>query len=178
VSALANTEVGNYLNKHFASSYQKVGTFKLVNGQKQGGNVASYFCTADGEVLHAIPGPVDAATLLRESRWVVETYKKARLDGSQDTLALQQAFRRAHVDRVPAGAMKVNWKQLPFYQPTEEAIAMLLDTNPTLKKLDQQGQVHFLLALYPLVKLEKVYKAVYEKVLNEKISTRPVEERN
>ncbi len=178
MNALANTEVGNYLNKHFASSYQKVGTFKLVNGQKQGGNVASYFCTADGEVLHAVPGPVDAATLLREARWVVETYKMARLDRSHDTLALQQAFRLAHVDRLPPGTTKVNWKLLPFYQPSDEAIAMQLDTNPTLKKLDQQGQVHLLLALYPLVKLEKVYKAVYEKVLNEKVSTRPVEERN
>jgi hypothetical protein len=178
VNALANVEVGNYLNKHFASTYQKVGTFKLVNGQKQGGNVASYFCTSEGEVLHAVPGPVDAATLLREARWVIETYKMARLDGSRDTLAVQQAFRLAHIDRLPAGTTTVNWKGLPFYQPSEEAIAMLLDTNPTLRKLNQQGQVHLLLALYPLVKLDKVYKAVYEKVLNEKVSTRPVEERN
>jgi hypothetical protein len=48
-----------------------VGTFRIVNGQKQGGNVASYFCTPDGRVLHLIAGPVDGDTLIREARWVV-----------------------------------------------------------------------------------------------------------
>ena len=52
MNALANKEVGKYLNKHFVSSYQKVGTFKIVGKQKQGGNVASYFCAPDGRVLH------------------------------------------------------------------------------------------------------------------------------
>jgi len=63
VNALANAEVGRFLNEHFVSSFQKVATFKIVGGQKQGGNVASYFCAPDGRVLHAIAGPVDAATL-------------------------------------------------------------------------------------------------------------------
>ena len=51
MNALANPEVGKYLNEYFASSYQKVATFKIVNGQKQGGNVAAYFCAPDGRVL-------------------------------------------------------------------------------------------------------------------------------
>jgi hypothetical protein len=178
VNALANAEVGDYLNKHFVSSYQKVGSFALVNGQKQGGNVVSYFCTPDGEVLHAVPGPVDAATLLREARWVVETGKMAVLEAHGDARAVKQAFRQAHADRLPPGTTKLNWKRLPFYQPTEEALAAVLDANPVTKRLDQQGQVHLLLAMYPLVKLDQAYKVVYEKVLNEKISTRPVEERH
>src|SRR5207253_3715095 len=69
---LANAEVGKYLNEFFVPSYQKVATFKIVDGQKQGGNVASYFCAPDGRVLHVVAGPVDAATLLREAKWVVE----------------------------------------------------------------------------------------------------------
>ena len=77
MNALANDEVGKYLNEHFVSSYQKVATFKVVGGQKQGGNVASYFCAPDGRVLHVIAGPVDAATFLREAKWVVETTKLA-----------------------------------------------------------------------------------------------------
>ncbi len=43
MNALANDEVGKYLNEFFVSSYQKVATFKIVGNQKQGGNVASYF---------------------------------------------------------------------------------------------------------------------------------------
>ena len=38
------------------SAFQKVGTFRISNGQKQGGNVASYFCTPDGQVLHLLAG--------------------------------------------------------------------------------------------------------------------------
>ena len=182
MNALANAEVGDYLNKHFAASYQKVGTFQLVRGQKQGGNVASYFCTPGGEILHAIPGPVDAATLLREARWVVETRKMALLDAGGDARKIKQAFRQAHVDRLAhadrlaEAAAKVNWKHLPFNEPSETVIAKWMDTSPVARQLDQQGKVHLLLALYPLVKLDQAYKVVYEKVLNEKISTQPVSE--
>ena len=52
MNALANPEVGKYLNEYFVSSFQKVATFRIVGKQKQGGNVASYFCAPDGRVLH------------------------------------------------------------------------------------------------------------------------------
>ena len=58
MNALADDRVGQYFNAHFVSAFQKVGTFKIVDGQKQGGNVAAYFCTADGRVLHVVAGPV------------------------------------------------------------------------------------------------------------------------
>ena len=76
MNALANAEVGKYLNEYFACSFQKVATFRIVGQQKQGGNVASYFCAPDGRVLHVVAGPVNADTLLREAKWVVETTKK------------------------------------------------------------------------------------------------------
>ena len=85
MNALADPQVGKYLNEHFASAFQKVGTFRIVNGQKQGGNVASYFCAQDGRVLHVIAGPVDAQTLLREARWVVETVKSSLAETKNGT---------------------------------------------------------------------------------------------
>jgi len=174
VNALANAEVGDYLNKHFAASYQKVGTFQLVRGQKQGGNVASYFCTPDGEILDAIAGPVDAATLLREARWVVETRKMAQLNARGDPRLVMQAFRQAHADRLGEAVPGVDWKRLPYFAPSEIRLAALLDTNPVAQQLDQEGKVHLILALYPLVKLDMAYKVIYEKVLGETISTQPV----
>jgi hypothetical protein len=176
VNALANDEVGKYLNQHFVSSFQKVGSFQIVDGQKQGGNVASYFCTPNGGILDAIAGPVDAATLLREARWVVETRKSALLESHGDMRRYQLFFRQAHADRLPsqAQASSVNWQRLPLYPPSEAALAGLLDNNPVVRQLDQQGKVHALLAVYPLVPLTQAYKVIYEKVLNEKISTRPV----
>ncbi len=62
MNALASPEVGKFVTENFCSSYQKVATFKIVGGAKQGGNVATYFCAPDGRVLHVIAGPVDAPT--------------------------------------------------------------------------------------------------------------------
>ena len=59
VNALANPEVGKYINEYFCSSFQKVATFKIVGKAKQGGNVATYFCAPDGRVLHCVAGPVE-----------------------------------------------------------------------------------------------------------------------
>jgi hypothetical protein len=102
VGALANAEVGKYLNENFVSSFQKVGTFKIVGNQKQGGNVASYFCAPDGRVLHVVAGPVNAATLLKESKWVVETTKKAIEESKGDGGKFKSIFRTAHANRLRA----------------------------------------------------------------------------
>ena len=55
------------MSDHFESTYQKVGTFRVVDGVKQGGNVAAYFCLADGTVVHAVAGVVDAKRFLQEA---------------------------------------------------------------------------------------------------------------
>ena len=158
MNALANPEVGKYLNEYFVSSYQKVATFKIVGKQKQGGNVASYFCTADGKVLHIVAGPVDAATLLREARWAIETYKMAALN---PRAGLKEFMGKAHARRL--------WDNYKY------------DIRPGARwhhrpELDKQGLVHRLLALGPLPRVGEVYEYVFEKILREKISLAPVEE--
>lgn len=102
MNALAAPEVGKYLNEYFCSSYQKVGTFKIVGANKQGGNVASYFCAPDGRVLHCVAGPVDSATLLREAKWVVETTEKAIKESKGDGGKFKAFFRTAHAERLRA----------------------------------------------------------------------------
>jgi hypothetical protein len=42
---------------------------------------------------------------------------------------------------------------------------------------DKQYKVHMLLFGYPLIKVEQVYRHVFEKILNEKVSTLPVVQR-
>ena len=100
MNALANPEVGKYVNENFSSSYQKVATFKIVGGAKQGGNVATYFCAPDGRVLHAIAGPVDAATFLREAKWVVETTRQAMKAADGDGGKFKAFFRAAHARKL------------------------------------------------------------------------------
>ena len=97
---MANPEVGKYLNEYFVSSYQKVATFKIVGKQKQGGNVAAYFCATDGRVLHVVAGPVDAKTLLKEAQWVVETTKKGLKEAKNDGSSFKAFFRKAHAERL------------------------------------------------------------------------------
>jgi hypothetical protein len=102
VSALADKKVGEYLDKYFVCAFQRVGTFKIVGPgkQKQGGNVASYFCAPDGRVLHAVAGPVDGPTFLREAKWIVETTEKAIKDSNGDGGKFKIAMRTAHADKL------------------------------------------------------------------------------
>jgi hypothetical protein len=158
---LANPEVGKYFNASFVSTYQKVGTFTIDGRQKQGGNVATYFCTPDGRVLHAVAGPVNATTLLREARWAVETYKMARLERPEDSPEFRSLLWKAHADRL-----------------RQEYGVDLSDADARSRRnLGKQGQVHLLLAAAPTPRLEQVYRLVFENILGEKVSTAPVVQR-
>lgn len=158
MNALAKPEVGNYLNRRFVSSYQKVGTFTLNGQQKQGGNVAAYFCTPDRRVIHAVAGPVKAAVLLREARWAVETHKMAQLEEPNNNTRLRSFYWNAHAEclRQEYGLDVIG-----------------LDRSPR-RKLGNQGRVHLILTAAPLARLERVYNLVFERILGEKISTAPV----
>jgi hypothetical protein len=171
VNALADDRVANYFNDSFISTFMKVGTFqRAANGQKNGGNVASYFCLYDGSVIHAVPGQTSAATLLEEARWAYEVRKTAvtsstnLLNGDVDMKKYTERFRRAHAERYHA--LQNNWhgggKTVP-------PIPMRLPTHAS-----QQSQAHWLLAKNPLAKLNEVYPIVWTQVLREQLSDLPV----
>jgi hypothetical protein len=217
VNALANPEVGKYLNEYFASSFQKVATFKIVGSQKQGGNVAAYFCAPDGRVLHVVAGPVDAGTMLREAKWVVETTKKAMEESKGDGLAFKAYFRKAHAERLrrehglaiepvtfdpveaqdensalsyrdPSGRPLAPQLQLPpidgpdvHFELAQKTAARAAGARPIEGKggrrwvLGNQGRVHLLMAAHSMTKIEKIYGSVFQGILNERISTLPVQ---
>jgi hypothetical protein len=217
VNALANPEVGKYLNEHFVSSFQKVATFRIVGQQKQGGNVASYFCAPDGRVLHVVAGPVNAAQLLREAKWVVATTERAMKEAKGDGAAFKAIFRKAHADRLrtehglvvqpvtfdPPDPQDAN-SALTYRDPSGRPLAPVLPPppldGPDVKfrlaqageakaagampladargrrwVLGNEGRVHMLMAGHAMVKIEKIYGAIFEGILGERISTRPVE---
>jgi hypothetical protein len=155
------------------AAFQKVGTFRVEGAQKQGGNVASYFCTPAGEVLHILAGPVHGEALLREARWVVETWKLAVLEGGQDAARGRAFFRAAHAERLrqehgrPARALPLVTQEVPA------ALAALLDQS-RFRGLSREGQVHLLLSAAPLPRVGQVYQVVFERLLDERISTSPV----
>jgi hypothetical protein len=185
VNALANAAVGDYLNEHCVSSFQKVGTFKVADdGQKQGGNVATYFCLPDGSVLHILAGPVDADTFLTEAKWVVETRKNALFEARNNPARYREFFRWAHLERLRHDyGVDLRVRRMPIDDgyggrwangATPRAAAAQEPVTP--KGNANQQQVHTLLAYSPLIKIENVYKYVFEKILNERVSTLPVEQ--
>ena len=71
--------------------------------------------TPAGVVLHAVAGPVDAGTFLREARWANDTYELAQL-GAPTPDQLQAFFRKAHLDRLQQEhGVRLPQHQLPVH---------------------------------------------------------------
>lgn len=222
MGALNNAEVGKYCNEYFVSSYQKVATFKIVGNQKQGGNVAAYFCAPDGRVLHCVAGPVDAQAFLHEAKWVVETTKTCMKDSKNDGAKFKELFRKAHAEKLrqefgmvvdavtydPPEAMD-DKDALTYRDPTGRPLAPKLPPPPlngpdvtlTDAKFNEmqkaaggapgnrvvadgkgrrvvvtnQSLVHQIMAAHSMIPIERVYGTVFENILGEKISTKPVD---
>ncbi len=160
------------MNEFFVNSFQKVATFRKNGDNKQGGNVASYFCTPKGQVVHAIAGPVDAATFLREARWAVELWKLAQLDGSDKASRLASFMRKAHLDRLRQDYPGTHAQKAPGL--AVQALIAPGRGNQLVQNLDNQAKVHLLLGNYPLPRVQQIYSLVFERILNERLSTVPV----
>jgi hypothetical protein len=193
VNALANPEVGKYLNDHFVSAFQKVSSFKIVQGQKQGGNVASYFCLPDGKVIHAIAGPVNAETFLTEAKWVVDLQNMASLEAPKHDNRYVAFIRHAHTLRVQkelgvgegaalsraaaggacAGCGGGGFTGFTAGYPK----GMYPGYNPQVafNRLSTQGKVNLLFSQHPLAGLDQIYKYVFTTILGQTISTLPVD---
>ncbi|HKS17373.1 MAG TPA: hypothetical protein VJU16_08680 [Planctomycetota bacterium] len=215
MNALAKPEVGEYLNKHFVSSFQKVATFQIVQGQKQGGNVAAYFCAPDGRVLHCVAGPVSGEQMLAEARWTVEAARESVAESTKTGTAFKTLFRRRHAERlrrehglvVDAAAFDAPETDgdgpLTYRDPTGRPLVQALPPPPIdgpdvqFKAMQEreaklagacelrdragrrcvlgnQGRVHQLMAAYSMLKIERIYGTVFENILGEKVSTKPV----
>ena len=169
MDALANKQVAKYLNDNFVSAYLKVGAFRIINGQKVGGNVASYFCVPEGGVLHAIAGKTDADTLLKEARWAMDIKKSAFAkstnpeNGNINLKKFAGEIRKAHTERYH-GENRIAWgdNSLPVNMP-------LVAT--------QQTKTHWLLAKNPAARLDTIYPRVWQQILGEQLSALPVERR-
>lgn len=166
MNALADEKVGDYLNDHCVSASQKVGTFQIINKQKVGGNVASYFCRVMNDelhVVHCIPGPVDAKTFLSEARFAVELHNQAALVGERSWLRYGTVIQNGFRDRVdgPIGAVR---KDLRHLRPHARDLTFA----------PAQERVNDFLSRTTLPKLTAFYPFVWETVLGQRLSAAPV----
>jgi hypothetical protein len=174
VNALANEQVGEYVGTQFVAAYQKVGTFRKDGNTKNGGNVATYFCRPDGTVLHMVPGPVDAATFLREARWAVDVDQAAVLEAGDDAEAQKTYLRLAHAVRflVEHRGGAVGVKKGRAAPPADHVDARMPRALPN--GVGTLAQAHWLLWSDPLPRLAAVYRTVWADVLNERVTDEPV----
>jgi hypothetical protein len=105
---LADPRVVDYFNETFVCTFLKVGKFEIINGQKVGGNVASYFCLPDGGVVHAVPGKTDADTILREANWAYETRKSALTLST--TLGTSDVNMNKHREEIRGVQLVLGWE--------------------------------------------------------------------
>jgi hypothetical protein len=192
VNALADEKVGDYVNEQFVAAHQKVGTFQKAGANKQGGNVATYFCLPDQTVLHVIPGPVDANVFLREARWAVSTYESALMEVGNDTQELKDYLRAAHAQRYltehrsdrisqkggrqAAVARREVAARQARAAAAPEPPAQLNDRMPRLMPdgVSPLGQGHWLMWSEPLPRIGNVYKTVWTDILREPLTDLPV----
>jgi len=87
--------------------------------QKNGGNVAGYFCTPEGYVLNAVVGPVSAQKLLSEAQWAVRVEDQLRggkRDWRHDAQLVAAAHQAQAGDRVHGLLAQLPLEPLPKVQ--------------------------------------------------------------
>src|SRR5262249_48966479 len=97
----------------------------------------------DGRVLHVVAGPVNADTMLKEAKWVVETAEKLIKESKNDGAKFKALLRKAHAQRLrdeyglvvepvtydPAEAQDEK-DALPYRDPTGRPLAPKLPPPP------------------------------------------------
>jgi hypothetical protein len=95
--ALTSRELGDYVNEQYVAAFQKIPT---IGGPRHANNMVAWFCAPDGRVLHCVAGVTDAATLLREAKWVVESAKKGIEESRSTETPFKVVFRKMHAERL------------------------------------------------------------------------------
>lgn len=186
--ALAKPEVGDFLSKNFVSVHDKVGTFQVNVGSdgktpnRNGGNVAAFFCTSNGYVIHVAAGPRTAEAFLAEAKWAVAVYSQILSDRS---LGASQA-RADQIPRVTAALRQAHSSALDLLNnpnqagPGREFVLHDPPSDPKLKGLEdasrkQRKQVHALFKTHAFEPLATIGPKVYTDILGEKVTGQEVQ---
>ncbi len=160
MGALSDPRVEKLFVENFITAHQRIGDFQRMTTPigtiKVGGNVASYFCTPEGRVIHGVLGPASAEVLLAEANWALQTYKPI----AKDELARQ----KEHLAKKHAEAART--------APDRPGAIMLPgDLEPLLEWPAGRGhQIHELFAKHPLASLTEAYRYIFERLLHEPVS--------
>jgi hypothetical protein len=163
VGAFADQELGQYLNERFVIAFVRVGERPAV----QGGPVASYFCRADGSVLHAVVGPVGAEDYLNEARSAVWLHRNAAGRTNPEVVRARHVVRDHQFDLLPdtfRDSLSKTW--LPGLDPPEPVSDRALRLR-SVAGLSPQARVSLLIAAYPLASVEDIHRTVWTHILGQ-----------
>ena len=173
------------------AAYQQAGDFEVVNIngriKKNGGNVVSYFCTPQGEVIHAVAGPARPKRLLREAQWAVATYQNASKFGNKNQA--RQAVESAHLaalgsnrdefyhavrDELPQARQQLysagRWHSAISSQVVSQRMSPPVTARRLAARQFGSDEVHQIMAAQPLAPIKQVYHELFEGVVNEDVN--------
>ena len=177
-----------------------MGDFSVVNVngnlQKNGGNVASYFCTPSGRVIHAVGKPVQAERLLQEARWALQTYQDAVQSAPDDVIEQTRFIELAHLTALKTDRDRFNTlvqNEMPkangdyqsrmqsyrqqrsnhsHYTSRRVPEILRVSTEITARRRAARrlsgDRAHQILAAQPLAPLSDVYRELFEKLTGER----------
>ena len=158
-----------------------------MNGklQKNGGNVASYFCTPDARVIHVTAKPISADQLLQEATWAVETYDEVLSTAPGNLLAQRKLVEQAHLGTLPGNhvaflaqvkaempqAQQDYYDKMQHDRPSRKRLepALVVARRRAAKQLGGD-RAHQIMAAQPLARFQEVYREVFEELTNERVT--------
>lgn len=193
--------MAEFIAKHFVATYQQAGDFEVVNVngrlQKNGGNVASYFCTPEARVIHAVGKPVSGQKLLAEARWAVDTWDRIRQRAPNGGRSQMRLLQQAHLAELGTNLAQFNReyrKELP--RAREQFASRMQSIAQRRAKGDYRRErrervvppetaarrkaakrfsgekAHQILAAEPLASFAQVSRRLFEKLTGERYSER------
>jgi hypothetical protein len=104
----------------------------------------------------------------------VDTYNLAVLKNLRGDQQVRAFFRKVHLERLQS-EHGVSAEDLRHWMKKTPMRDWRTFFNQNVQRIaDNQGKVHLLLTAAPLPGLQDVYERVFEKILNERISSKPV----
>lgn len=174
------------MKRNYIATLQQTGSFTSVTVKggrkrgntdekkvKQGGNVVTYFCTPEREVIHFVVGPVSGTTLSSAADWAADAY--ATIAQIEDRGARAEKLAKQHEKLLES--MKQQIGSNPKFEKISGGLAEM--KNPTSQQIEQLFKSQFdspwhfvlghtsvppslLLSKLPLVPLATIEKPVFE----------------
>lgn len=190
--------IGKLIGRQFVAAFEQVGGFLVSRSrhdaslEKQGGNVVTYFCTPDREVIHFLVGPVTPEILRTAAHWSLHAISGVDREAAANRAKTMAAL---HRQQIPDDLLKtIASETLPAFESLKRVEKKLEQrracytkmrrnqyylASSQVEKLIRMSRVftspavgHFVLFKMPLSPLTEIERPVFESLANEIFESR------